>query len=127
MGDRMRILIVAISVFTLFGIVYSLAKRKMNERDSILWFLIAGACVVLGFFPKFLTYFASWVGVDYPPTLLFLAAILLLIAIVFKNTLDISELKNERRELISQLSILKSERSSVDSLEAAEEKEPSVR
>lgn len=123
----MRILIIAISAITLFGIIYFLVKRKMSERDSILWFLIAGACAVLGFFPKLLTHFASWVGVDYPPTLLFLGAILLLIAIVFKNTLDISELKNERRELISQLSILKSKSSVVDSLEATKEEEPSVR
>ena len=106
---RLQLFIICVGILIMAGLFHYLITQSISERDSIIWFIIVGIGVVFTLFPSLLNYLSWMLGIDYPPTLLFLVVSLLLIAIVFRNSLDISRLKDENRELISQISLLKSQ------------------
>ncbi len=86
-----------------------LIKRKMTEVNSILWFLIGFVMILAGCFPKIVRYFAEKLDILYPPAFVFMLAILLLLLIVFENTIVISELTMQVQETALELSIAEQE------------------
>lgn len=86
-----------------------LIKRKMTEVNSILWFLIGFVMILAGCFPKIVRYFAEKLDILYPPAFVFMLAILLLLLIVFENTIIISELTMQVQETALELSIAEQE------------------
>jgi hypothetical protein len=103
----LRLTFMGVSLCILIMAFRSLLRGRLSDKDSILWFTIALVCVVCGFFPRTLTWLSGLIGVDYPPALLFFAAIFVLMLIVFKCTVDISSLRDQTRELASQVSLLR--------------------
>jgi hypothetical protein len=84
--------------FTL-SVIYLLIKKKISEKNSLLWLI--GSLVVFFFSirPFTLDKIAAVVGVDYPPTLLFLFSILVVLLILLLHTVQISSLTAQIREL----------------------------
>ena len=86
-----------------------LIKRKMTEVNSILWFLIGFVTILAGCFPKIVTYLAGKLDIQYSPAFVFMLAILLLLLIVFENTVVISGLTAQVQETALELSIAEEE------------------
>lgn len=86
-----------------------LMKRKMTEINSILWFLIGFVTILAGCFPEIVTFLAEKLYIEYSPAFVFMAAILLLLLIVFENTVVISGLTTQVQEMAIELSIVEEE------------------
>lgn len=100
---RFAILICGIS-FSI-AIIKLLINRKFSERISLIWLISAMAVFIISIFPKILDVFAKLLGVDYPPSILFLLAILILLFICFYHSIQISILNNQVRELAQNMAI----------------------
>jgi hypothetical protein len=85
-------------VFTRLTIKYLISK-KITERNSILWLLACLLIFIFSLAPVLLDKIAKLIGVDYPPTLLFLFSTLILLWLVFIHTIQISMLKRQITEL----------------------------
>lgn len=105
MGGIIRLIIILLGIMIVASIIILLVKRKINERNSILW--ISGAFFVFIFSsaPDTLGILANFVGVDYPPALLFLFATIAIMAIVLYQSIQISVLQERLNELTQQTSI----------------------
>ena len=82
MGTSLRILILCIGLIFNLTVVYLLVKRKINEKMSLLWLLKSIIVLFFSLFPLTLDKIAKLLGVDYPPTLLFTFAIIVLLFIL---------------------------------------------
>jgi hypothetical protein len=71
----------------------------------LFWFFGAIIILILSTIPEILAVIANLVGVDYPPALLFLIAILVILAIILYQSIQISILQERLRELTQQISI----------------------
>jgi hypothetical protein len=100
---------VAAGVMLIYSTLRLLIKRKMTETNSILWFLIGLVTILAGCCPKIVVYLASILRIEYSPALVFTVAILILLLIVFKNTVTISELIDQVQELAIELSVVEEE------------------
>ena len=100
---RFAILICGIS-FSI-AIIKLLINRKFSEKISLIWLISAMAVFIISIFPKILDVFAKLLGVDYPPSILFLFAILILLFICFYHSIQISMLNNQVRELAQNMAI----------------------
>lgn len=100
---RFAILICGISFS--FAIIKLLINRKFSEKISLIWLISAMAVFIISIFPKILDVFAKLLGVDYPPSILFLFAILILLFICFYHSIQISMLNNQVRELAQNMAI----------------------
>ena len=79
------------------AVVWFIRRNHMHVQYSLWWIMVAAIAMVLGFFPRLLDQLAVALGVDYPPTLLFLWAI---IALFFKVLLgDVERTRSQRRLL----------------------------
>ncbi|WP_309120788.1 DUF2304 domain-containing protein [Paenibacillus sp.] len=91
-------------VFT-FIVLNLLLKRKINERNSIVWFLGAGSILLVSANPGWLDWVAARVGIQYPPSLLFLFSNLILLLLVLHQSTQISALNEKLKQLAQHISI----------------------
>lgn len=108
MDITLRLTIFILGVTFDIIVFYLLVTRRINERASLPW--IAGSFVIMFFtlMPDFLGVLANALGVDYPPALIFLIAILIILLLLLYQSIHISILENKCRELAQNLAIISS-------------------
>ncbi len=97
------------SIFGLLFILYVLAKVKNNqfsEGKSILWITGGILILALSFFPEIVVRLSVLLGVDYPPSLLFLFSILYLVFMTFLQDHEISLLTRNVKGLAQSIALL---------------------
>ncbi len=94
----------------LLGIIFQLIrKNRLLEQYSLLWILSALILLVMSFWRDLLNKFSSLVGIYYPPSALFLFAILCGIMIALHFSVVISKLTKQNNTLAQEMAILKQE------------------
>ncbi|MDP4143928.1 MAG: DUF2304 domain-containing protein [Bacillota bacterium] len=92
--------------------IYNNVKNDLHwEKDSIMWISGALIILVLSTFPRLIDCIAYKLKIYYPPSLLFLLAIIFLFYIVFKQSKQISSMNKKIRELAQSAAILEKEAS----------------
>jgi hypothetical protein len=99
------ILYIVMAVIFAVLILRNTLNRKMLERESLVWLLITLAMLVFAFFPGVLDLLADAVGVDYPPALLFLIVSLVFAYVLFRQSMHISRLDKQVKELMHYISV----------------------
>jgi len=104
-----------LNVIYIFSIVFSLTfvlfvlqmvrKRKLREQYSIMWILLAVVIVVVSLKSEWLDALADAVGIYYPPSLLFLIALLFCLAYLLHLTIVLSKLSDRVVKLTQELAI----------------------
>jgi hypothetical protein len=92
------------AIFT-YTVLALLVRRKINERNSLVWLTGAILIMIISLNPDLLDWIARQVGVDYPPSLLFLFSILVLLVIVLYQSIQISMLNEKVKVLAQHISI----------------------
>ncbi len=88
------------------SILYLVRKGKMHGPYATWWLLVAICAIVLAVFPKMVDWVAFKLGVTYPPTLILVLAISMIL--VRMLTMDMALTRKERkiRRLTQKLAIL---------------------
>lgn len=107
MGITLKLIILFCGLAFVATIIYLLIKRKINERNSLLWLVGALVILVLSALPETVDIVASLAGVEYPPTLLFLFSIMVILFITLFHSIQISALQERIRELTQCLAVYK--------------------
>lgn len=103
-----NIYFVLIALVPIIYIVNEIRKKRFSIKESFWWMMASIAMLLLAIFPKTIDFVAKLIGVEYPPTLLFVLCIIFLIFINFRNSKRISEQQIKIIELAQHVSILKS-------------------
>ncbi|MCL6549175.1 MAG: DUF2304 domain-containing protein [Alicyclobacillus sp.] len=106
MEPVLRLTIVIIGGLFILVTYSLLIRRKVTERMTLLWTLVALVTSVFALFPTVFNRLAARVGVNYPPALLFLVTILLLMILVMYQSTQISLLDQRLREVSRVMAIL---------------------
>ncbi len=109
MSVILRLLSTFSGILVFSGVVRLLVRRKLDEADSFLWLCIGLFAIISGCFPGVVTWFATFLGIDYPPILVLVIATIIVLFVIFKQTIDISIHKAQNHELAMQVSMLNSE------------------
>lgn len=104
--NAMNIYIIIIGIMLSITILLMVRKDKMHGPYSIWWLLIAISAIILSLFPKISDYIAGWVGIAYPPTIILVLAISLILLKML--SMDMERTKQERkiRRLTQKIAIL---------------------
>ena len=105
MNTLLKIFILSCGLIVVGTIVYLLMKRKISERNSLLWLLGSLVILTLSAMPEVLEVIAHMLGVDYPPSLLFLFSTLILLFITLYQSIQISILSAQVKELTQHVAI----------------------
>jgi hypothetical protein len=94
-----------------FYIINEIKKKKFSIKESFWWVIGTLVMLLLAIFPQSIDKFATFMGISYPPSLLFALCIVFLLFINFKNSKHIAEQREKIIELAQEVSILKSKNS----------------
>lgn len=97
-------IILCAGIYTVF-VLKLLIKRKINERNTISWLTGVFIVLILASIPHLLDELASFIGIDYPPALLFLLSSLVLLYISLKQAVQLSVLDAKVRELAQKMAV----------------------
>lgn len=90
-------------------ILWLIRRDRLPISHSIWWLTVSALIGVLGLFPGLLDRVASWVGVAYPPSLLFILAILTLLIKVLLEDLEVSTNRRRLLRLAQKTAMLEDE------------------
>ena len=115
MIDRSVIFTLIASIVSLLFVLELVRRRKLREDYSLLWLGTAFVMFVLSIWRDLLHSVSRFVGVTYPPNLLFLVALLFILFLLLYFSTVITRLTQENREIAQQVALLRYELQQVQS------------
>lgn len=109
MLDRTVLLGMFSGAVMLVFVVELVRRRKLREEYSLLWLGTALALVLLASSRPLLDVLASAVGIVYPPSALFLVAIVFMLLILLHFSTVLTRLTQENKEIAQQMALLREE------------------
>ena len=106
-GLRAWLVVAALVVFAL--ILFTITKKKLNIKYSIVWLLWSILTLILAIYPEIFYQFAHFMGIEMPVNAVFLIMIALLYALVFFVYSTISKHNEELIQLTYEIARLKKE------------------
>jgi hypothetical protein len=104
---RSRI-IAAVAAIFFFGLVLELIRRrKLQERYTVIWFILALGMLAGGIFPQLLETLANVLGVRDTNAALFALLLLLLLALAFESTITASRQGEQITRLAQENALLR--------------------
>ena len=107
MPGHTRLLIAAIGLLLFAFVLDRIRRRRMRIEYSVLWFVMALGALLLALLPDVFDALARAVGIDYPPALYFLGAILVLFLILLHVSAELTRMRAQNKTLVQEVSLLR--------------------
>lgn len=101
-----RIFFTIVSLIFTSIVLIKVKKKRFFEKESFMWLVGCFIMLILGLFPTIVIHLATFVGIEYAPSFLFLVAIVFALFLLFRFSEEISKLKQETKELGQRIVIL---------------------
>jgi len=103
LGFRAFIIVTAL-LFLIF-IVSLVKKKRLGEKDSLLWIIASLAILMVSVFPQIPDSVARAFGLFYPAAIIFFVGIVFTLFIVVYHSTRLSDLTEKNKELAQKLGI----------------------
>ncbi len=107
MPDRTMIVGAAGSLGALLLVLELVRRRHLREEYALLWLATGVVLLLLSLSRPLLDTLASLTGIFYPPSALFLVALLFVLTILLHFSVILTRLSQQNRELAQQLALLR--------------------
>lgn len=104
--ERSVIFAVGASILALLLVLELVRQRRLREEYSLLWLGTAFVMLIVAAWRDLLHGLSSFVGIAYPPNLLFLLAALFLLLLLLYFSTVITRLTQENKEIAQQVALL---------------------
>lgn len=106
MNIQLRLFIFVCGIMFSLIVLNLLIKKRISEKNSLVWFGLSLCIFILSAFPSIVDSAATLLGIDYPPTLLFLMSILVVIFMSLNHYIQLSVLNSRLKEMTQQVAII---------------------
>lgn len=103
---KINIFYLIISIIFMLLVYNKIKKKAFSEKESFFWMTFSIFLILMSILPGLLDKLASKLHIYYPPSLLFLIAILFLAYLIFRLTETVSILNERTKELGQRNAIL---------------------
>lgn len=103
-------------IFAIIFIIFILnlvRKNKLDEKYSILWLFLAVITLIVSIFPSIIETISKWFDVYYPPTLLLLFAVIIIMAYIVHITMVITKQNKMIIKLTQEIAIMKKQKEDI--------------
>lgn len=118
---RLEIFTLAVAFVAMAAVIELVRRRQLREKYALLWLGVGAVFVVMAVARRGLDALARLLGIEYGPTLLFLAAILFLLVLVAHLSWEISRLEERTRTLAEEIALLRPRKAPKESDPVAED------
>lgn len=106
MAGRIQLLAIIAAVLLLIGVLELVRRRRLMERYALLWLLSAVVILALASWPGALATVSSAIGIDYPPTALFVVAFAFVLILLLHFSTAVSRLSDQTKLLAQRQALL---------------------
>jgi hypothetical protein len=92
-----------------YGILYLVRRDHLYIRQGLFWIVIAALSLGLAIWPYFIDRLGAALGIAYPPTLLFLVAILVLVVKALLGDIALTQVRRDLRRLNQRIALMETE------------------
>lgn len=107
MSIQLKIFLIALLVFQIFLIVFTLKKKKLSMRFTSLWLFLVILMIIVVIFPKLILNLSKIFGFEAASNMIFLLGFFFLFYMVFLFTINLSIQNEKIKLLIQEVSLLK--------------------
>jgi hypothetical protein len=107
-----------------YGILYLVRRDHLYIRQGVFWIGIALLSLALAIWPYLIDRLGGALGIAYPPTLLFLVAIVVLVVKALLGDIALTKMRRDLRRLNQRIALLETDQPlarDVDEKEAGDE------
>ncbi|MBL0389012.1 DUF2304 domain-containing protein [Tumebacillus sp. ITR2] len=104
---ELKIFLVCCGLAFAFVVLNLLLKKKITEWNVIAWGLGALVILLISANPNWVDGAAKFLGIDYPPSLLFMLSTLVLLVLVLYQSIQISALQSKLRQIAQHVAVQK--------------------
>lgn len=101
--------VLVIGVLLATGILYLIRRDHIYIRQGMFWIFVAVATLAFAFWPTLIDVVGSALGIAYPPTLLLLAAIVVIIVKALFADIALTKVNRDLRRLNQRMALLEAE------------------
>ena len=101
--------VLVIGIGLAIAILYLVRRDHLYIRQGVFWILVAALSLLLGAWPYLIDTVGEALGVAYPPTLLFLVAIAVLVIKALFGDIAVTKLRRDLRRLNQRIALLETE------------------
>ncbi len=102
--------VLVIAVGLAIGILYLVRRDHLYIRQGVFWIGVAAVSLLFGAWPYLIDRLSGLLGISYAPTLLFLAAIIVLIMKALLGDIAMTKLRRDLRRLNQRIALLETNR-----------------
>lgn len=110
MPIKQKIVAIFIATFIFFIILDLVKRRKLREEYSWLWLLTGAILIIFTLWYELLIKITNLIGAVLPTSTLFFFGLVFLMMVCLQFSVRISKLTNQVKNLVQELTILKSEK-----------------
>lgn len=107
MSFKLRLVLLLFSLIWIFGIVSLIKKEKISIKNSILWFATGFLILIIALFPAILELISRLFGFLTMSNLVIGILISILLILILRLTIIVTEQKEQIRSLVQEVSILR--------------------
>jgi len=89
-----------------YGILHLVRRDHLYIRQGVFWIVIAFLSLALAIWPSFIDMLGGALGIAYPPTLLFLVAIVVLVVKSLLNDIALTKVRRDLRRLNQRIALI---------------------
>ena len=108
-GWMLRTLLASLGIGIGLGMLYLVRRDRLHGSYAIWWVLVSACVVVFGIFPNLIDWVGVKLGVAYPPILLVIVAMLMVLVKMLTADLDRTRQMRKLRFLAQRMAILEHE------------------
>lgn len=108
-GWMLRSVLALLGIGIGLGMLYLVRRDRLHGSYAIWWVVVSAAVVVFGIFPQLIDWVGVRLGVAYPPILLVIVAMLMLLVKMLTSDLDRTRQMRKLRFLAQRMAILEHE------------------
>ena len=127
MLDRAMIFGLIAGIGAFIFVIELVRRRRLKEEYSLLWLATAVILIILSLSRPALDLLASAVGIIYPPSALFLVAMVFVLFILLHYSIVLTRLTQENKENAQQLALLRFQMEQMQKALATREGNPNER
>ncbi|MDH5263728.1 MAG: DUF2304 domain-containing protein [Betaproteobacteria bacterium] len=91
------------------GILFLVRRDHLYIRQGLFWILVATLSFLFGIWPVLIDWLGELVGIAYPPTLLLLAAIIVLVMKALLGDIALTKVSRDLRRLNQRIALLEAD------------------
>jgi hypothetical protein len=110
--------VIVLGLVLAIGILSLVRRDHLYIRQGLFWILIAGASLLFGLWPYLIDTLGNALGIAYPPTLLFLVAIVVLVFKALFGDIELTRVRRDIRRLNQRIALLEAGHRADDELDS---------